>query len=111
MTNLPPARSRYDYDPEALAWARAKVQSYIDQLARWEQEAKEREAAAKALGLGAARVLAQRHFLGGGCTIGGFDERLPDFARAVDSALPAPVDRAIRRDHSLCGTEPCSDCR
>jgi hypothetical protein len=26
--------------------------------------------------------------------------------------LDAPaIDRAIRRDHSLCGTHPCSDCR
>lgn len=30
---------------------------------------------------------------------------------AVDHAVPAPIDRAIRRDHSLCGAEPCSDCR
>lgn len=32
-------------------------------------------------------------------------------ARAVDHSVPPPVDRAIRRDHSLCGAEPCSDCR
>lgn len=31
--------------------------------------------------------------------------------QAVDHAVPAPIDRAIRRDHSLCGAEPCSDCR
>ena len=30
---------------------------------------------------------------------------------AVDHALPPPVDRAVRRDHSLCGISPCSDCR
>lgn len=112
MTNVPPARSRYDYDAEALAWARAKVQAYIDRLTEWEQQADERDATAKARGIGAARLLASRHFLGdGGCTIGVFDERLPDLARAVDNALPAPIDRAVKRDHSLCGTEPCSDCR
>lgn len=32
-------------------------------------------------------------------------------ARAVDHSIPPAVDRAIRRDHSLCGAEPCSDCR
>lgn len=32
-------------------------------------------------------------------------------ASAVDNALPAAVDRAINRDHSLCGVDPCSDCR
>lgn len=72
-----PAAADFDRDPAALAWARSKVQSYIDQLARWEQEAKDREATLKMLGLGAARVLALRHFLGGGCTIGAFDERRP----------------------------------
>lgn len=30
---------------------------------------------------------------------------------AVDHAIPPAVDRAVRRDHSLCGAEPCSDCR
>ncbi|MFB6675569.1 hypothetical protein ACFCWG_24725 [Streptomyces sp. NPDC056390] len=35
----------------------------------------------------------------------------PALAKAVDNALPAPIDRAIRRDHSLCSVSPCSDCR
>lgn len=30
---------------------------------------------------------------------------------AVDHAVPPAVDRAVRRGHSLCGAEPCSDCR
>lgn len=32
-------------------------------------------------------------------------------ARAVDHSVAPAIDRAIRRDHSLCGAEPCSDCR
>ena len=32
-------------------------------------------------------------------------------ARAVTHSIPAAIDRAIRRDHSLCGKYPCSDCR
>lgn len=83
-------RSKYDYDPEALAWARTKIDAYIGQLADWEQQAKERDASAKALGIAAARLLAQRHFLGdGGCVIGAFDERRPDHTRAIDDARPA----------------------
>lgn len=31
--------------------------------------------------------------------------------RAVDHSVRPAVDRAIERDHSLCGAEPCSDCR
>lgn len=31
--------------------------------------------------------------------------------QAVDHSVPAAIDRAIRRDHSICGAEPCSDCR
>ena len=31
--------------------------------------------------------------------------------RQVDSSIPPAIDRALRRDHSLCGVEPCSDCR
>lgn len=32
-------------------------------------------------------------------------------ARAVDRSVPPAVDRAVRRDHSLCSAEPCSHCR
>lgn len=94
MTNLPPKLSKFDRDPEALAWARAKVQTYIDQLERWQEEANERGAAAKALGFGTARLLAQRHFIGGGCIIGAFDERRPDIARALDGP-GIPVDTTV----------------
>ena len=32
-------------------------------------------------------------------------------ARAVAHSIPSATDRAIERDHSLCGVDPCSDCR
>ena len=32
-------------------------------------------------------------------------------AAAVDHSVQPAIDRAVRRDHSLCGSEPCSDCR
>lgn len=42
------------------------------------------------------------------------ERRILDLLRvghAVDHAVPPAVDRAVRRDHSLCGVSPCSDCR
>jgi hypothetical protein len=32
-------------------------------------------------------------------------------ARAVTHSIPPAIDRAVRRDHSLCGQYPCSDCQ
>ena len=105
-------RSPYDTDPEALSWARAKVQDEIDRCQKFAESAR---AANKPEQAEMWRRLAnrmQRTFIGGeGCVMGYFDERLPTLARAVDRSIPPAIDRAIRRDHSLCGTEPCSDCR
>jgi hypothetical protein len=102
----------YDRDPEALAWARAKVQHEIDRCRGFHQSAL---AAGKSEQAESWRRYAnrmERSFIGGeGCTIAAFDARRPQFADAIDHALPAPVDRAVRRDHSLCGVQPCSDCR
>jgi hypothetical protein len=104
--------SKFDCDPDALAWARAKIEQYVTRLADFEQQcaANGDEASVRCF-----RVVQQhitRHFVGDrGCVIGVFDERLPQFAKSVDGAIPAPIDRAVKRDHSLCGAEPCSDCR
>jgi hypothetical protein len=76
----------YDRDPEALAWACAKVQAYIDRLADFEQQAKAKSDPLTAAGCAVSRLLAQRHFLGdGGCVIGAFDERRPDYLDRIAS--------------------------
>ena len=102
----------YDRDPNAITWARAKIQAEID---RCRQFADQANAAHDTEQHEMWRRLAnrmQRVFLGGqDCVIAAFDERLPELARAVDHSIPPAVDRAVRRDHSLCGTHPCSDCR
>ena len=68
----------YDRDPAALAWARNRVQEYIDRLADFEQQAKAKRDPITELGCGISRQLAERHFLGdGACVIGVFDERRP----------------------------------
>jgi hypothetical protein len=80
----------FDRDPEALAWARAKVQDYVDRLADFERQAKEKRDPATATGCAVSRLLAERHFFGdGGCVIGVFDERRPDHLARLDTARPA----------------------
>ena len=39
------------------------------------------------------------------------DETCMRLAAAVDHSVRPAIDRSIERDHSLCGAEPCSDCR
>jgi hypothetical protein len=105
-------RSKYDYDPEALAWARVKVQA---ENGRCRKIAEQADAAHTTEQFELWRRQGnwlERTFIGdGSCVIARFDERLPEFAKAVDRSIPPAIDRAIRRDHGLCGTEPCSDCR
>lgn len=103
----------FDRDPAALAWARAKVQRQIDRFAAFEQQCRDRGDDLKANFWRQAQYSMRACLLGRGegCVVGAFDERLPQLASAVDHAIPAPIDRAVGRDHSLCGAEPCSDCR
>jgi hypothetical protein len=104
--------SRFDRDPEALAWARAKVQHEIDRAQKFVDQAELEGATGSAERWRHHALHLWRSFVGGeGCVHAHFDERLPALANAIDHALPAPVDRAIRRDHFLCGVNPCSDCR
>lgn len=107
-----PRTPDYDHDPAALAWARKKIHAQLDQFADFERQCRERGDHAKADAWRKAHRSLSNGLLGdGNCVIGAFDERLPQFADAVNRSIPAPIDRAIRRDHSLCGAEPCSDCR
>jgi hypothetical protein len=112
MADQSPQFSPYDRDPEALAWARAKVQDEIDRCQKFAESARTADKPEQAEMWRRLANRMQRMFIGGdGCVMGYFDERLPALATAIDNALPAPVDRAVRRDHSLCGVSPCSDCR
>lgn len=105
-------RSPYDYDPEALAWARAKIQHEIERAEKFVEQATTDGATERAEFWRRHALHLHRSFIGGeGCVIARFDERLPELAKAVDHSIPPAIDRAVRRDHSLCGTEPCTDCR
>lgn len=77
----------YDRDPEALAWARAKVQREIDKLRDFERQCTDRGDAEKAAQWRKMRNLLAMRFIGGtGCVIAAFDERRPAFAVLLDNA-------------------------
>lgn len=80
--------NNYDADPDALAWARAKIQRRIDHYRDFERQAKEKGTDSEIW-----RNIAwsmERDFIGaGGCVIAAFDERLPQYA----DLLVAPVDQ------------------
>jgi hypothetical protein len=81
--------SRYDRDPDALAWARAKVQHHLDRLVKFEQQADIRGDTDKARGLAIARRSTEQLLIGGqGCVIAAFDARLPEWTACNDAAEP-----------------------
>lgn len=66
----------FDTDPEALAWARGKVQDYLDRLRQFENQALAEQGLVVVMACRNARLMAERHFLGdGNRTVGVFDER------------------------------------
>lgn len=79
----------FDRDPEALAWARTKLQHHIDKLARWEQQAGEQDKTEQAAHWRRVKHYLLRSFIGGrGCVIAAFDERLPEHLEMLDRAKP-----------------------
>lgn len=78
----------YDRDPEALAWARAKVQRDIDRFRRFEQQSRERGDADLASQWRKMANFLQMDFIGGtGCSIAAFDERRPSLP-VIDDGGP-----------------------
>ena len=66
----------FDRDPEALAWARAHIQAYLDRLTDFEATANSNRNAVMAYSCGVAREITRKHFLGDGDhVIGVFDQR------------------------------------
>jgi hypothetical protein len=79
--------SRFDRDPDAVAWARAKVVRLRDRYRGFEQSS---AAAGKSEQASMWRRMANAidiQMVGGkGCSIAAFDERLPAMAALVDGA-------------------------
>jgi hypothetical protein len=75
---VPDQTARYDTDPDALAWARARVQHQLDRLAAFEEHATQSGKTDLAHGLSMARRSTAQLLLGGeGCVVGAFDARRP----------------------------------
>jgi hypothetical protein len=83
----------FDRDPEALAWARRKIQNEIDRADKFVADAKRarNEQAERTW-----RVIGnhlRRSFIGGtGCVIAAFDERRPDHLALLDTATPRSTE-------------------
>lgn len=79
---------RLDSDPEALAWARAKVQNRIDHYRKFERQATEQGSSDPKQWRLIAWSL-ERDFIGGeGCVVAAFDERLPKFVEVLSQENP-----------------------
>lgn len=87
-----PEFTKYDSDPEALAWARARVQHTIDKMRRFERQAREQGTTDPEQWRKFGNML-EREFIGGqGCVIASFDERTPHFVKALAASGPPASD-------------------
>lgn len=70
--------TKFDTDPEALAWARSKVEGFVAKMSDFERQSKERGDERLERQWRVFGNMAHSHFVGGeGCVIAAFDERLP----------------------------------
>lgn len=78
---------KYGRDPEALAWARERVEKQLAFVERMAAHLAEKGETAKAEGYRGAAWRMRSMLIGGdGCVVGAFDERLPEFLAALDGA-------------------------
>lgn len=87
------ADSKFDLDPEALAWARAKVERFIKKMRDFEEQASRADPPApdRERQWRVFANIAESHFIGGeGCVIAAFDERLPTILPRL-AAVPGGV--------------------
>ena len=76
--------SRFDDDPDALTWARAKIQHAIDRAAGFEAHCRETGNIRSEVNWRTVRQFMSQTLIGGrGCVIGAFDERLPEMRRLM----------------------------
>lgn len=81
--------AEFDRNPEAIAWARAKIQREVAKMADWERRATE-DGKTDPILWRKIRNFLQREFLGtGNCVIAAFDERLPEYKAMLDRAVDA----------------------
>lgn len=77
--------ARFALDPDALAWARGKVERLRDKYRRFEIQARERGDTELAAQWRKFANLLEMELIGGkGCTITPFDERRPSLAELTE---------------------------
>jgi hypothetical protein len=78
----------FDRDPEALAWARGKVERALGSLTDLAGQAERQGDHDKAVGMQLAVWKLRKSLLGdGGCTVGSLDARLPELPRMDDQEV------------------------
>lgn len=83
-TEAPPDLSRFDDDPDALAWARLKIQHAVDRATGFEAHCRETGNKSGEVNWRTVRQFMSQTLIGGrGCVIGAFDERLPEMRRLM----------------------------
>jgi len=91
------ADSKFDLDPEALAWARGKVENYIKKMRRFEEQAShatDREGSRRERQWLLFGNMLESEFIGGrGCVIAAFDERLPKILPALSTPAAGGENR------------------
>lgn len=85
----PPDLSRFDTDPDAIEWARAKILRYVERAEQFEKHARDAGNPEMAAHWRITATFMRRTLLGGrGCVIAAFDARLPAMTRAMDGEAP-----------------------
>jgi hypothetical protein len=85
--------SRFDRDPDAVAWARAKVEKVRDQFREFEGRcAQKGDYDSAAMWRKMANMLELKLIGGKTCVITAFDERLPAWADSLIEALGGVAD-------------------
>lgn len=89
-TTPPPAEapdlSRFDSDPDAIAWARGKIQQYVERAEAFQKHNTDTGSPEWAERWRITAAYMRRTLLGGkGCVIAAFDERLPEWVERLDN--------------------------
>ncbi len=81
--------SKFDSDPEAIAWAREKILRAVGQAEQFEQHNRDTGSLEWAERWRITAKFMRQKLLGGkGCVIAAFDERLPEMTQATSGKVP-----------------------
>lgn len=80
-----PDLSRFDTDPDAIAWARGKIQQCVERAEQFQKHNTDTGSPEWAERWRITAAYMRRTLLGGrGCVIAAFDERLPEWVKRLE---------------------------